>query len=231
MMRWDWLMVGIVLSHALPANGGSQTRPPSKREIKALIDQLISPNREPRRVSAAHGLPREFDSQKQKQVDRARAKLTEIGPQAFPYLIERWEDKRYCLTASNDLSGTFLHLTVGQICRAIIYDQLQPHGTYPKGFDPDRNRARQPRRPGYPSTFLGSQQAAKQWWMKNKNQTLRQMQLQALDWVIAEEAKRRGDFTDKERQKLQQLRKTLAKDGKTLPVKGVGSFGGFTVEE
>jgi hypothetical protein len=231
MKLWGWWVVTIVLSHGLPAHSGEKKTPPSKRKIRALIDQLVSPNRKPIKVCSARGLPRDFDRKKQKQVDRACTKLTQLGPRVFPYLIERWEDKRYCLTASNGLSGAFLHLTVGQICRAIIYDQLQPYGIYPNGFDPERNRARQPRRPGYPTTFLGSQKAAREWWKKNKRKTLYQMQLQALDWVIAEEAKRRRDFTDKERKELQQLRKRLVKGGKPLPVKGVGNFGGFDVEK
>jgi hypothetical protein len=42
------------------------------------------------------------------------------------------------------------------------------------------------------------------------------MQCEALDWVIAEEAKRPKDFTDKEREGLQRVRKQL-EGGKPLP--------------
>lgn len=43
------------------------------------------------------------------------------------------------------------------------------------------------------------------------------MQLEVLDWVIAEEAKRPGDFTDKEKQVLQEIRQELVQGRKSLP--------------
>jgi hypothetical protein len=234
MNRWGWLAVGfLLLPLSSPTYAGEKPQPPSAKEIKALIDQLVSPNRKPdvrEGDSAAHGLPSDFDSRKQQQVNRAISKLTRLGPQAFPFLIERWGDERYCLTASDDISGAFLHKTVGQICRAIIFNQLQPYGTWPEGYSPDRTR-RPPRRPGYPGKFLGSQQSAKRWWQKNKDKTLHQMQLAALDWVIAAEAKRPRDFRDEERKKLQSLRKKLMGGGKPLPVVKLGSYDGYTVEE
>jgi hypothetical protein len=233
MMCWRWLAVGIVLSQALLAYSKDKKQPPSAKEIKALIDQLVSPNRKPNVEdgdSAARGLPRDFDRKKQKQVDRAITKLQKLGTRAFPFLIERWGDKRYCLTASSSASGAFLHQTVGQICRAIICDQLQPYGTWPGGgYNPDRRPPHY--RPGYPDKFLGSQEAARRWWKKNQGKTLYQMQLQALDWVIALEAKRPRDFKDAERQKLQDLRKQLVQSGKPLPAGEVGDYAGFNVED
>jgi hypothetical protein len=213
--------------------GGEKTQPPSAKEIKALIDQLVSPNRKPNvreGDSAARGLPRDFDRKKQQQVDRAISKLTQFGPQAFPFLIERWGDEHYCLTASDGISGAFLHKTVGQMCRALIFDQLQPYGHWPAGYSPDRTR-RPPHRPAYPDALLGSQELAREWWQKNKDKTLYQMQLDALAWVIAAEAKRSGDYKDEERKELQRIRKKLVESGKPLPVGKVGSYDGFTVEE
>jgi hypothetical protein len=43
------------------------------------------------------------------------------------------------------------------------------------------------------------------------------MQRAVVDWVIAEEAKRPGDFKDAERRQLQQIRKKLVKSRKPLP--------------
>jgi len=73
-------------------------------------------------------------------------------------------------------------------------------------------------------TFLNSQKAARKWWEENKDKTLAQMQLEVLDWVIAEEAKRPGDFTDAERRELQDLRKKLEKGGKSLPPGGIPAY-------
>jgi hypothetical protein len=234
MKRWGWLGVGfLLLRFSSPADGGAKPQPPSAKEIKALIDQLVSPNRKPdvrEGDSAARGLPRDFDRKKQQQVDRAISKLRQLGPRAFPFLIKRWGDERYCLTAEDSISGAFLHKTVGQVCRAIIFDQLQPYGTWPKGYSPDHTR-RPPRRPGYPGTFLGSPESAKKWWKKNKDKALDQMQLDALDWIIAEEAKRSGDFKDEERKELRRIRKQLVESGKPLPGGKVGNYDGFTVQE
>jgi hypothetical protein len=210
MMCWRWLAVGIVLSHALPAYSKDKKQPPSAKEIKALIDKLVSPNPEPIIRGSGHRLPPGFDLKKQEQVHRALRKLKQLGPRAFPFLIECWGDKRYCLTGCE--AGSF-NVTVGEICRTIISDQLQPYDDCPAGYS-----GRPPnRRPNYQATILGSRESARQWWKKNQHKTLYQMQRAVLDWVIAEEAKRPRDFKDAERRQLQQIRKKLVKSRKPLP--------------
>ena len=191
--------------------------PPTEKEIKALIDQLVSPN--PKPIIDTKGPPRTdlppgFDLKKQDKVHFAQSQLVELDPVAFPFLIESWNDERYSLTTCNYLSGWFYNESVGRVCQTIIFNQLQPYGYWQDvGADP-RGK---PTRPSYPDHFLGSQKAAKAWWEQNKQKTLNQMQLEVLDWVIAEEAKRRGDFTDKEKQSLQEIRKELLKGPKPLP--------------
>jgi hypothetical protein len=191
--------------------------PPTEKQIKALIDQLVSPNPKPRinkMRAPSIDLPPGFDRKKQDKVHLARSKLVKLGPLAFPYLIESQNDERYSLTTCDDLSGWFNNESVGYVCRTIIFGQLQPYGYWPEvGGDP-RGK---PHRPSYPGHFLKSQEAEKAWWEKNKEKTLCQMQLEALSWVIAEEAKRPGDFTDEEKQYLQKLRKKLVEGGKPLP--------------
>jgi hypothetical protein len=217
MLRWHWLVVGIVLGQGTRAPCGEKLQPPTASKIKMLIDALVSPNPAPDEEKlhqemnkAEGGFPANFDHKKQKQVHRACVKLTSLGQQAFPFLIEPLEDKRYCLTTE---VAAYLNYSVGEICLWLIHAQLQPYGYYPAGYSDPRGK---PRRPGYVSTFLKSQKAARQWWEKHKDKTLSQMQLEVLDWVIAEEAKRRGDFTDEERRELQNFRKELLKGGKTL---------------
>src|SRR5262249_26524937 len=179
MRRWGWLVVGSLLSQASTVCAGEKPQQRSEQEIKALIDQLVSPNPKPitgdedARQAPDYRLPPGFVREKQKQVHRARSKLTQLGPQAFPFLIERWGDKRYCLTTSHGLSGYCHNETVGHICRAIIFDQLQPYSYWPSTEDDPRGK---PRRPDYPTKFLGSQKSARQWWDKNKQKTLYQMQ-------------------------------------------------------
>jgi hypothetical protein len=218
----SWLLVGTLLGQATPASCREKPRPPTANEIKALIDGLVSRNPAPdtTKLQAGEnkpggGFPRDFDHKKQKQVHRACDNLTELGPRAFPFLIERLEDKRYCLTI--EVAG-YENESVGAICRWIIDTQLQPYGYFQKGYADPRGK---PKRPGYAATFLKSQKAARQWWDKHKDKTLSQMQLEVLDWVIAEETKRRGDFTEAERRALQDLRKELVKGRQPLRPGGI----------
>lgn len=197
-------------------------------EVVALIDQLVSPNPEPitKQLPGEYETPEGFDAIKQERVYEARRKLVELGPKAFPDLLERREDKRYCLTTEDGLSGCCHNRTVGDVCKMIIFDQLQPYGFFARGvpkrlLDPadpfagDDPRS-VPRRPGYPSHFLGSAKEAKVWWEKHKDQSLHAMQLEAVEWILAEEAKKAEDFSDEERAYLQEIRDTLVQSGKAL---------------
>jgi hypothetical protein len=189
----------------------------SSLEIKALIDRLVSPNPAPdtAKLKASEnkpdgGWPRGYDHKKQDEVDGIRRKLMQVGPLAFPFLIERWKDERYCRTIE---VAEYVNQSVGEVCRDIVSDQLQPYGVSQAGYADPRGK---PLRPDYMGMFLGSQESALKWWEKTKDKSLSQMQLEALDWVIAEEAKRPADFKDKEQGHLQALRKKLVEGGKPL---------------
>jgi hypothetical protein len=223
MIRTRRFVLGLLLAGAALSLAGEKPEAISESEIKALIDQLVSPNPKPilldkGRETGKFGLefrvPKGFDREKQKKVLEARAKLREIGPQAFPFLIARWKDERYCTTVGNDLSGVYYNLSVEHVCGDIIRTQIQPYGYYPAGGDDPRGK---PYRPTYPAKGLYAEKDVREWWEKNKTKTLYQMQMEALDWVIAEEAKRPGDFTDEERKALQTIRKKLVDSGKSLP--------------
>src|SRR5262249_52744287 len=189
----------LLVSPAPWACAGEKPKEPSDREIKALVAQLVSPNPKPiigdgkERAALHFRLPKEFDRKKQKYVVDAWGKLRQLGPRAFPFLIEQWENDKYCLTVQHGLSSACYNLTVGEVCQRIVADQLQPYSFWPKVDDDPRGK---PKRPSYPLTQLRTKKAAEQWWAKHKDKTLYQMQLEALDWVIAEEAKRPRDFTD-----------------------------------
>jgi hypothetical protein len=212
MIRWAWL-VCLLLSPAPRACAGEKPKGPSDREIRALVARLVSPNPKPIIKDDNYREPKGYNRAKQKKVHDAREKLRGLGLKAFPFLIERLEDDRYCLTADDGPAP--VNLSVGEVCSDIIFDQLQPYGFWPEGYPDPRGK---PKRPSYRDTFLRSKKAARKWWEKNKDKTLYQMQLEALDWVIAEEAKRPRDFTDEERRHLQRLRKKLVKSGKPLPI-------------
>ena len=221
MMRFGLLVIVVLAIAILPAQGEEHAPPPSKQKIKALVDRLVSPNPKPiteeedPRVAPDLRLPPGFDREKQAPVLQAHSELGKLGIQAFPILIERWEDKRYSLTTSNAWSGFYRNRAVGKVCQTIIFDQLQPYGCVQEN---DRFGGQpKPPCPRYPEMILFSQEAAKQWWEKHKDKNLNQMQLEALDWVIAEEAKDPKKFSDEERQYLKKLRQELKTGGKPLP--------------
>lgn len=198
---------------------GEKPRSPSAQQIKALVAQLVSPNPKPILKGDSWRLPKGFDRDKQKKVHEAWAELRMIGPSAFPFLIENLDDDRYCMTVEISAGD---NLTVGQVCFEIIFEQIQPYGFRQKGVSDPRTLLP---RPSYPE-FLRSKKEARKWWEKSKHKTLYQMQLEALDWVIAEEAKRPRDFIDAEKKYLQQLRKKLVKSGKAMSVPAFGSIFG-----
>ena len=128
MLRWSWLLVGIGLGQATSAPCAEKRKPATADQIKALVEGLVSPNPAPDErtlqagmLKAGGGFPRGYDHKKQAQVHRACRELTDLGPRAFPFLIERWEDKRYCLTTE---IATYFPESVGRICRSIIDGHL-----------------------------------------------------------------------------------------------------------
>jgi hypothetical protein len=178
-------------------------------QIKAFVDQLVSAN-PPRKKDDGKDLPsfpKGWDPEKQAKVGQAARRLMEIGPRAFPFLIDRWDDERYCMTVDG-LSVLENH-DVGQVCRIIVGKQLNPWGQW--RLDAEGRTQRRPLRPLFD---LGEQKEARAWWEKNKTKTLAQMQVDMLDWAIAAEAKNPDQVSDAERTYLAGLRTKIATSGK-----------------
>jgi hypothetical protein len=210
---------------AAPAAGAA---PVTAGEIEALIDALVSRNPKPitgkedRSVAPDYKLPVGFSRARQETVRQAFYRLRYAGPAAFPALIRRWGDERYALTGSHGLSGYHHNHSVGWACEAAMFDQLQPYSTWPRTDGDPRGK---PKRPSYPAKFLSTAEAALKWCEARRDKSLYEMQLEVLDWVIAEEAKMPQDYTAEERAELQEIRRELTASGKAMRS---GSF--FAVE-
>jgi hypothetical protein len=217
-----FLAIGL-LSVAGAVSAGEKAAP-TGAEIEALIEQLASPNpkpitgREDKSVAPDYRLPPGFDKVRQRSVIRARGELRKLGPAAFSVLIKHWGDERYSVTTSHGLSGYCNNQNVGWVCEAIVLDQLQPYSTWPRTDDDPRGK---PKRPNYPEKFLSTAEDALKWCEARRDKSLYDMQLEVLDWVIAEEAKRSGDYTDAEQGALREIRRELV--GSKLPLKA-GNF-------
>jgi hypothetical protein len=191
----------------------------TEQEIKTMVDNLVSPNPKPitgdddPKEAPEYRLPTGFDKEKQKLVRKAVDDLTGLGIRAFPFLIDRWADGRYCLTISEGLNGYCRNQTVGKTCQMIIFGQIQPYGYW---YGIDSVGLKLLWRPSYPNHFLASKEDAKKWYEQHKSKTLFEIQLEALDWVIAEEAKDSKKYPEKEREFLQKLRNDLVQNKKPI---------------
>ena len=164
--------------------GYAGEKPLSEQKINAVIEQLVSPNRAP---DDKHGpypnYPVGFDDRAQERVRAAWKQLYDDWHHVLPYLFDRFDDMRYCFT--DDTGSKDTNWSVGRACSDILICHLQPYGgiAYRRdvGF-----RAR----PSYPEHYnLRSSAGAKIWWETRKDKPLRELQIEALEWVVAEEAK------------------------------------------
>lgn len=200
-------LIGVVVRAS--SKGENDSKDP---QIKTLIDRLVSWNTPPIAQDAnseqtpLYRLPQSFDRKKQEQVWKVRNELKSIGTKAFPLLIDRWDDGCYCLTASDGLSGSYENKSLGEVCKMIIYDQIQPYGFW-QNVD---FVIKPPLRPSYTDTFLSTKEEARKWYEKHKDASIMEIQLEARDWVIAEEKKHVGKYPDAERDYLLKLRTEMA---------------------
>lgn len=137
----------------------------------------------------------------QDRVWSAWKRLFELGKPTFPYLLEHLDDTRYGLTEEDDIDGDWHNYSVGDLCQTIFLSHLQPYGDYyTRGKGNPRER---PRRPSYFKHYqLSNPAAAEKWWKARNKKTMTELQIEALEWVIAEEAKRPKDYSDRERKYL-----------------------------
>lgn len=189
----------------------------SDEQIKAWVDQLTSKNQRPRirlkqplQMEKGHSLPPGFDPQDQARVSDVYDKLVATGVRAFPFLIERFDDEAHSVTVEQVTSGSALNASVGWVCQDLLVSQIHPFHPYTLG-----EKATTRLRPQYP--LPGSKKEAVEWWNKNKDKTLQEIQLEILNWMVVKEALARKDFSEAERRYLLDKRQKLVENGKPFP--------------
>ena len=161
---------------------------PTQRQAESLVMQLRSPNKDPNpSFNFLFELPREYDHTAQEKVAAAQQKLTGMGKDAFPILIGHLKDREYSCSIS--ISLPYRSLYVGDVCFMIIEAQVDLSGMpykARKGAD-----SRQHNHPGYFSKYCGnawySQEGLLKWWNEHDNRSVREMQIEALEWTIDRE--------------------------------------------
>ncbi|MGA2031678.1 MAG: hypothetical protein ABSG68_05440 [Thermoguttaceae bacterium] len=117
-----------------------------------------------------------------------------IGFRAFPYLLDSLDDERYSFTAWED--SRRVDWSVGRACFEIIRDHLEPRW---KRSGPPRAP-----RPSYSEHCnLNKRAQAKAWWEIRKQKSLRELQIEALEWVVGEEARVPEKYPERDRKYLQ----------------------------
>ncbi len=163
---------------------------PSESEIVALVEQLVSSNREPEideaRWSVKHA--QGFDKRARDRVFQAWERLRDIGLPAFPYLQSHFGDKRYCFT--QDDGPGYYNFSVGEASERILISHLQPYleQANPGG---DLEALALWRRYPRPSNYFSQQKLSQpnqfdQWWRTHKHKSMQEIQIEVLEWTIAQ---------------------------------------------
>jgi hypothetical protein len=218
MKRIGIIVVPFICGVAIAAVPAEAT--PSRAEIVSLIDQLVSPNSQPKQDGPEVMYPQGFDKAAQARVHTAFHKLTAIGLPAFPYLQARLGDERYCFTM--DAGPADANFSVGTVCRLIIGGHLQPYSSFTRGAKDKDGRAADPRtRPRRPSYFehykLDSAKAFQHWWKGHKDKSLREIQIEVLEWTIEREKQKPKDYSSEELRFLKAMLAKLRKSDKAMP--------------
>ena len=202
---------------AAACHSGGLNRAEAKEPVKIdrLVRELASPNKPALIEDGTASYPPGYDKKAQGRVRSAFHQLLDLGLPTFPHLLKHLDDKRYSVTEEDTIEGDWHNYSVGDLCYLVFSSHLQPYGDYyALGKGDPRER---PRRPSYfEHCHLSDPVAAKKWWRARKDKTLVELQIEALKWVIAEEAKRPKDYSDRERKYLARALNDMRATGRPL---------------
>jgi hypothetical protein len=206
-----YLLVGCG-SGSKPAASAPYTRPaPHDPAIAALIDQLGS--KFPPYVFSHPGDPdpewpsdREMEARKpdEERVWEVRGRLKSLGLAAFSDLVANCDDPRFSYIMAVQ---AYHNYSVGEACFFIIQEQVSPdEDFYLSRHRPGGGTFVQP----FYMNTIRQNPGLRAWWEGHKNLTLRDLQVEALEWTIQQE-KVTGFTDDVERRRvLDPLERRLA---------------------
>jgi len=147
-----------------------------------LVEMLASPNMPPN-LGAKRGfadLKPSYDLKAQDRVNSAWQELVETREDAIPALIEGLNDKRYCTTAAP--YSMYVDYTVGDICRKILASRLE----FYRSFDAFRPPLPE-KGPSYIDAHFKDPDSGRKWIEARKGKALWEIQVDVLEWLIADE--------------------------------------------
>lgn len=176
--------------------------PASKEEIERLIARLVSPNEAPGRKGPRAVYPEGYDRAAQGRVNAAFHRLYELGPKAFPYLFDHFDDKRYAMTG--DGIEAAVNKSVGQLCRDIVICHVRPYGPFTRPGSRGNAGTHRQHLPSYFHEFREPKDWH-EWWQTRQDKPLKEVQIEILEWIVAEEHKTPDKYSTKELEGRQQL--------------------------
>ncbi len=183
-------------------------------QIDRLISELVSPNEAPTRRGPFAVYPEGYDKEAQKKVSSAHQALRKLGPKAFHRLFNHFDDKRFCL--NGDGVEAQINKTVDQVCIHLVDSHLEPYSAL--GGPGSRFSQRSPRPPNYFAHFkLGEPKTAHEWWETRKEKSLKELQIEVLEWVISEEEKLAEKYTDNDRDSMRKKLGDLRMQDNPIP--------------
>lgn len=167
--------------------------------VVALIDELASryppePDRFHTEKDGPTFIPksdaeRDASREDHTRVWKARTDLVNLGTAAFPDLAANSRDPRYSYSAHTQ---EILWRSVGDACFSIIEEQVDMLKR-PRYFTRERPGGGRAGQPYYLLTMRQSP-GLEAWWEARKARSLRELQIEAIEWTIREEEK--SGFTD-----------------------------------
>jgi len=209
----------ITISFASDEDAKKDTQKEDSKEIANLVEKLASPNPKPiipdKYVESKIIYSPNYSKEAQNRIYEVRKKIEEKGMDAFPYLIEHYNDDRYSITYETSWNGCWYNASVGSECADIVHKQLQPLGPFRVNATDAGDK-----RPYYDFHFLYSKDTMQSWYKTNKDKSLRELQIEVLEWTITEEKKKNDPKYDEDIKYLSQELDKLKKSDKSLPPYG-----------
>jgi hypothetical protein len=188
-----------------------QNTTPDRKAIQGLIAQLRSSNKDPNpNMDPFVWYPPGYDESAQEKVEAARQRLIALKTAAFPILIEHLGDSEY----SRSIHTAVLRgLSVGDACFEIIESQVdlsEDRYKWRDGADGKEHVHRRYFATRYCNGAWYSKDGIRKWWTEHERHSLKDMQIEALEWTIKRE-KVIGFPSDQDRKRfLKPLEEKLA---------------------
>jgi hypothetical protein len=226
-----WIVTVASLSLSSSAEEPGTISKDSKQKIETLIDKLAAKRPKPVSVKdPKHHVERlkkpDVFIPLEDDVAAAADELLKLGTQAFPYLIDHFDDDRYSFMEHDPTSEEVYVWPVGEYCFRLVRAQVMKYRPW-QVADPRGT-------PGYSDSIVPhDKKTALEWWEKNKTHALWELQADSVQLVIKEnENPRYFTFKRDERLKLakaaikanETLLKQLSESKTPLPTKPVRPY-------